>query len=573
MLIPPLHGRTTNALPGVGRTEGSVRAGIRAVLMIVASALALVVMVPSAMAVDGPRNFPNSTIADHAETRSNDAPAGQCLAFVSDVINEAGIRYWFGNYTETYQDQWATRAARIGSIGEARRGDVIQWGGGAGGTLLHTAIVTSAGGDPGVIDSNFSLNERVGRGTFSSRNLRGSSYRIWRVGRDDSGPPPYQWEYQGQGMFTDSSKGTPTTSVEVGQTAWLEVRARNTGTATWTRDGGNPVHLGTSHDQDRLSAFAVTGSWLVANRPAALKEASVAPGGTGTFEFPIRAPAQPGQYNEYFQPVAEGLAWMNDIGLYWPINVTAPPAYRWAFLGQGMFTDASKSTAATAVATGGTAWLELQMKNTGSATWLRDGANPMRLGAVNPGTRMSVFYVPGTWIAANRAAALKQTSVPPGGTGTFEFPIRAPAQVGVYKEYFQPVAELLSWFNDLGQHWIISVVPPPPAVRPADTAVPVTPIVAPTINVAVPTNAGTASPAVAVSGGSAVAPSVYCRVPKLKGLDLAHARAKLSAAHCRLGGVVRRTGVGGKRGTVVGASAQAGTIRAAGFRLSIALRA
>jgi hypothetical protein len=164
----------------------------RLALLGVLCAAALSLFAAPAQAVNGPHNLPNSAIAERAEARANGAYGGQCLRFVSDMIVEAGgPRFWFGNNTNTYQAQWAQRATGIGSINDARRGDIIQWGGGVGGTLdPHTAIVTSSGPNPNIIDSNWGVNERVSRGTFNSRNRAGSVYRIWRVGRDDGPPPP-----------------------------------------------------------------------------------------------------------------------------------------------------------------------------------------------------------------------------------------------------------------------------------------------------------------------------------------------------------------------------------------------
>lgn len=134
---------------------------------------------------NGPHNFPNGAIADRAEARPNGTWAGQCLVFATDMIVEAGgPRYYFGFNTNTYQSQWAQRATQIGSIADARRGDIIQWGGGIGGRPdPHTAIVTSPGADPQIIDSNWGLDERVRRGSFSSRNGSRGVYRIWRLGR------------------------------------------------------------------------------------------------------------------------------------------------------------------------------------------------------------------------------------------------------------------------------------------------------------------------------------------------------------------------------------------------------
>ena len=142
----------------------------------------------SRIGVNGPHNFLNSSIADRAEARANGTYVGrQCLEWATDMIVEAGgPRFWFGDDTNTYQSQWAQRATRIESVGEARRGDIVQWGGGVGGTLdPHTAIITAGGSNTQVIDSNYApaYGKTVNRGSLASRSPAGSVYRIWRVGR------------------------------------------------------------------------------------------------------------------------------------------------------------------------------------------------------------------------------------------------------------------------------------------------------------------------------------------------------------------------------------------------------
>lgn len=132
---------------------------------------------------NGPYGFPNAAIADRADGRANGSYGGQCLVFAANMIKAAGgPQFYFGYNTGTYQAQWAQRATQISGIANARRGDIIQWGGGVGGNLLHTAIVTSPGSNPSLVDSNWGNSELVGRGSFSSRNVAGSVYRIWRVG-------------------------------------------------------------------------------------------------------------------------------------------------------------------------------------------------------------------------------------------------------------------------------------------------------------------------------------------------------------------------------------------------------
>jgi hypothetical protein len=135
---------------------------------------------------------------------------------------------------------------------------------------------------------------------------------------------PYNWSIVSQEAYTDSSRTQPFTdgiSIAPGQTAYLRVRVRNFGYKTWDQSF---VHLGTTHALDRNSAFA-NNSWLTTAR-LKMTEASVLPGGAATFEFSITAPATTGSYYEYFNLVADGIAWMNDFGMHFPIDVVASRA-------------------------------------------------------------------------------------------------------------------------------------------------------------------------------------------------------------------------------------------------------
>ena len=155
--------------------------------------MGLVLLPTASAATNGPYNFPNSAIADHAETYANGAFGGQCLVFVENMIKAAGgPQLAFGYDTNTYQSQWAQHASPVGSLAEAQRGNIVQWGGGAGGDP-HTAIITADGSTPQtvqVIDSNYGWNEQVSRGSLSSRTAPGSVYRIWRVGAGITSPVP-----------------------------------------------------------------------------------------------------------------------------------------------------------------------------------------------------------------------------------------------------------------------------------------------------------------------------------------------------------------------------------------------
>jgi hypothetical protein len=118
----------------------------------------------------------------------------------------------------------------------------------------------------------------------------------------------YQWAPVSQVAYSDSVEQIPVdlTHLRPSQSAWLVVRAKNTGTATWLNSGPHPMRLGTSGPEDRTSQFATAG-WLGPTRPALLLESSVAPGAIGTFEFPIQAPENGStSSDEHFNLVADG---------------------------------------------------------------------------------------------------------------------------------------------------------------------------------------------------------------------------------------------------------------------------
>jgi hypothetical protein len=150
---------------------------------------------------------------------------------------------------------------------------------------------------------------------------------FWRMYIDWFGSPtssvPYAWSYEGQWAYSDSRRTrqfTSTPTVSPGGKVYMRIKARNMGTQAWSQ---STLHFGTSHPQDRASQFYDT-TWLSNSRPAGLVENSIASGQIGTFEFVMQAPSSPGTYNEYFNPLVEGVSWLNDLGLFYTVNVNNP---------------------------------------------------------------------------------------------------------------------------------------------------------------------------------------------------------------------------------------------------------
>ncbi len=132
-------------------------------------------------------------------------------------------------------------------------------------------------------------------------------------------------------------------------------------------------------------------------------------------------------------------------------TIVAP--YRWEIVSQGWDRDI------TNLPQGERAILTLQARNTGTQTWYNSGANPVRLATSNPLNRGSGFST-SSWISGNRAAVMQQASVAPGQVASFSFEIQANPSPGTYNEYFNLVAENLTWLNDIGQYYPIRVISP-----------------------------------------------------------------------------------------------------------------
>jgi subtilisin family serine protease len=113
------------------------------------------------------------------------------------------------------------------------------------------------------------------------------------------------------------------------------------------------------------------------------------------------------------------------------------------------------------IALGDTAKVWVEVKNTGNVAWISDKSatnakGQMRLGTARPLNRNSNFYDVSSWVSQNRSALMTPNVVRPGETARFEFTVRA-SQIGQSREYFRPVVEYVTWLNDLGIYWDITV--------------------------------------------------------------------------------------------------------------------
>ena len=245
---------------------------------------------------------------------------------------------------------------------------------------------------------------------------------------------------------------------------------KNIGAVNWNSSGANAVKLGTSHHRDRPSGNA-SPEWQSASRPGSFSgkvetdgsvtsATSIAPGETA--RFPIKVTGMPvGQtttFREYFQPVAEGITWMEDYGVFHDVTVTAK-TFGFSYAGQSGPSTLQPGTRGAAT---------LDLTNTGTATWRRNTRFPVNLGTSGPRDRLSGFFND-TWPTQNRLIFVGKVSggtvtpghaVASGETARFSFDLQAPNAGGIYREHFTPLVENYQWLADIGIHYEVFVPDP-----------------------------------------------------------------------------------------------------------------
>jgi hypothetical protein len=157
-----------------------------------------------------------------------------------------------------------------------------------------------------------------------------------------------------------------------------------------------------------------------------------------------------GTYREYFQLVAENITGMEDLGIYWDVRVpSVADGYTHSWVSQNVYPTLSNGQSYN---------FQVTVRNTGTTTWTKGAVN---LGTSKNKDRISRFTRegdgPSGWLTQNRVM-MQESSVAPGATATFSFYMRndnLPA--GTYREYFQLVAENITWMEDLGIYWDVKV--------------------------------------------------------------------------------------------------------------------
>jgi hypothetical protein len=249
----------------------------------------------------------------------------------------------------------------------------------------------------------------------------------------------------------------PTDNMHPGDRVFVTVKMQNTGTATWQRNGPNPVRLGTRSPNDHLTPYCDT-SWTFCNRAGVgLTESSVAPGDVGDFDFYMAIPNNFGEYHEFFKPVIEGQDWtkFNDsFNIYTHDN----NSYDWKWKWFDAWTDSSKTTPVDVnnLARGQQVYIVLHTMNNSTQVWQNTGPNPVRLGTAMSADHDSAICAQG-WLNCHRPATMDQSLVYPGSEATFSFYAKAPNNLGAVREHFKPVLEEKGWTRDDGNHIYLNV--------------------------------------------------------------------------------------------------------------------
>lgn len=216
--------------------------------------------------------------------------------------------------------------------------------------------------------------------------------------------------------------------MDANTTKILDIKLKNTGTQNW--EASTYLMLGSNGAEQ----YFTNGTAL----KSSLAGKIIKPNETASFKFDLKAANQSGFAQLEIFPMINGTKKVEKyIGL--PAQVISA-SLDYEFVGV--------TYDRQFIAKGQTAIATITLRNTGTTTWKRDGVNRVRIGTENPRDRISRFIqTPG-----NRLGDMVQSEVLPGGTVEFKVKLKAPAREGVYREYFTPVIEGVSWLENKGTY-------------------------------------------------------------------------------------------------------------------------
>ena len=106
--------------------------------------------------------------------------------------------------------------------------------------------------------------------------------------------------------------------LEVGETGFITIQFQNVGQADWVRGTASEIRLGEVGARPLPTEMKV--DWPLPNRPAVQEEPVVHVNQTATFAFKVRGTSA-GVYRLMVRPVVDGVAWLEDEGVFVDIHV------------------------------------------------------------------------------------------------------------------------------------------------------------------------------------------------------------------------------------------------------------
>ena len=249
------------------------------------------------------------------------------------------------------------------------------------------------------------------------------------------------------GLHSAWMSQTQVPAMQPASTSQATLLFRNTGTKTWTKGVvGSQVALGVNGDNASFSALGMNVGWPSANRVAVQNEASVGPGAVASFTFAMKAPFSAGTVRIPLRPVIDGVAWLEDQGVFLLVTTVVDYHSRWV-------AQSAYPTLRVGQISGP---LSISFRNAGSQSWVRGTlGQEARLAVNQDNAQWAALGV--NWLSANRVAAQIEATVTPGGVGTFTFQVRAPTTPGLYAIHLRPVIDAVSWMEDEGVFLYITV--------------------------------------------------------------------------------------------------------------------
>lgn len=148
------------------------------------------------------------------------------------------------------------------------------------------------------------------------------SYRDWR-GSAPAPAPPASAPRPVSTAPTLASRWLAQSEYPVlgaGAVSTVTVTFRNTGTLAWVKGTPTEARLGIAGDSTVFSDLGLASAWVLPSRPAVQSQQNVAPNEIAVFSFNVRG-AQRGSWAMRLRPVVDGVAWLDDDGVYLTVTV------------------------------------------------------------------------------------------------------------------------------------------------------------------------------------------------------------------------------------------------------------